>query len=173
MVLLTNPLTRLRGNGLSAKTWILDHFQNVLHGFGVSDQSLLWRYIACRAVVNSTNCCSFPTHHVVDCMISYIKSLWTLNMIVVQSIGSWNLDFAPFRPLIQILTSFRKVSGIDPLWLKPQQNDHKDIKFDLGDFRSRSRHLSAPTHHPGPFVSLKSRIFIIALPRSSKSWFFG
>jgi len=37
IVLLTNPLTRLRGNGLSDKTWILDHFENVLHGFDVSD----------------------------------------------------------------------------------------------------------------------------------------
>ena len=37
IVPLTNPLTRLRGNGLSGKTRILDHFENVLHGFYVSD----------------------------------------------------------------------------------------------------------------------------------------
>ena len=46
-----------------------------------------------------------------------------------------------------------------------------DIKLDLDDFRSRSRHLSAPTHRPGPSGSLKLRIFIITLSRSPKSWF--
>ena len=46
-------------------------------------------------------------------------------------------------------------------------------KFDLGAPRSRFRHLSAPTHRPGPFVSLKLRKFIIPFPRSLKSWFFG
>ena len=44
-----------------------------------------------------------------------------------------------------------------------------DIKLDLDDFRSRSRHLSAPTHRPGPSGSLKLRIFIITLSRSPKS----
>ena len=44
-----------------------------------------------------------------------------------------------------------------------------DIKSDLDDFRSRSRHLSAPTHCPGPSGSLKLRTFIIALSRSPKS----
>ena len=29
IALLTNPLTRLRDNGLSAKTWNFDHFENV------------------------------------------------------------------------------------------------------------------------------------------------
>ena len=48
-----------------------------------------------------------------------------------------------------------------------------DIKSDLDDFRSRSRHPSAPTHRPGPSGSLKSRTFIIALPRSSKIVIFG
>ena len=44
-----------------------------------------------------------------------------------------------------------------------------DFAYESDDSRSRSRHLSAPTHRPGPFASLKARIFIIALPRSSKS----
>ena len=44
-----------------------------------------------------------------------------------------------------------------------------DIKLDLDDFRSRSRHLSAPNHRPGPSGSLKLRTFIIALSRSPKS----
>ena len=50
-----------------------------------------------------------------------------------------------------------------------------DIKLDLlvDDFRSRSRHLSAPTHRPGPSGSLKLRTFIITLSRSPKSWFSG
>ena len=48
-----------------------------------------------------------------------------------------------------------------------------EAKFDLEDSRPCSRHLSAPIHHPGPFEHIKFRIFIIALPRSSKSWFFG
>ena len=45
-----------------------------------------------------------------------------------------------------------------------------DIKLDLDDFRSRSRHLSAPTHRPGPSGSLKPRRFAVALLKSSESW---
>ena len=48
-----------------------------------------------------------------------------------------------------------------------------DRVYEPGDSRSRSRHLSAPTHRPGPFASIKSRIFIIALPRSSKNHDFS
>ena len=48
-----------------------------------------------------------------------------------------------------------------------------DLKIDLGDSRPCFRHPCAPTHHPGPFEHIKFRIFIIALPRSSKSRFFG
>ena len=47
-----------------------------------------------------------------------------------------------------------------------------DLKIDLDHFRSRFRHLSAPTHRSGPFGSLRMRIFVTALPRSSKSWVF-
>ena len=46
-----------------------------------------------------------------------------------------------------------------------------DCKFDLDDSRWCFRHLSTPTHRPGPFEHLKFRIFIKTLPRSSKSWF--
>jgi hypothetical protein len=39
--------------------------------------------------------------------------------------------------------------------------------------RSSSRHPCAPNHRPGSSEHTRFRIFIITLPRSSKSWFFG
>lgn len=39
--------------------------------------------------------------------------------------------------------------------------------------RSSFRHPCAPNHRPGPSEPIRFRIFIITLPRSSKSWFFG
>ena len=43
--------------------------------------------------------------------------------------------------------------------------------IDLEGPRSCSRHPCSSTHRTGPFEHTKYRIFIITLPRSSKSWF--
>ena len=47
-----------------------------------------------------------------------------------------------------------------------------NIKIDSDGPRSRSRHLCAPNHHPKPFEHIKFRIFVVTLPRPSKSCFF-
>ena len=43
-----------------------------------------------------------------------------------------------------------------------------ELKLDLDNYRSCFTHLFASTHHPGPSEHLRFRIFIKALPRSSK-----
>ena len=156
-----SPLPRLRGNGLSAKLHLM---KNALHRIGTSVQSLLWGYISCLTMVDSTNCCSLPTLHVLDGMISYIESMWTLNMTVVQSIGDWDLDFAPFRPLTYILASCCKVSEIDSQWLKSQQNDHKEIIFDLNNSRSCSTQCFTSENHPRSISQLKFTITVEIRP---------
>ena len=49
----------------------------------------------------------------------------------------------------------------------PVEEDLK-LKLDLDSYRSCFTHLSTSTHHPGPSEHLRFRIFIKALPRSSK-----
>ena len=48
-----------------------------------------------------------------------------------------------------------------------------ELKFDVESFISCFIHSWAPTHPPGPSEHIKFRIFVTALPRSSKSWFYG
>ena len=68
------------------------------HRIYVSEKSLLWGYMSCPTVINFINCCSLPTLHVLDGTMSYIESMWTLNMIVVHCISDWYLEFPPFDP---------------------------------------------------------------------------
>ena len=105
-------------------------------------------------------------------MISYIESMWTLTMIVVQPIGNWDLDFAPFRPLTYILVSYRKVSEIDPQWLKSQWNDHKYIIFDLSHSRSCSTQFFTSENHPRSISQLKPTITVEIRPLTVDFKFF-
>ena len=121
IVLLTKSIDTLAWQWTQRQNTDFGLFENALHKFGTSVQSLLWMYISCYTLANSTNCCSLPTHNVVEDMISYIESMQTLNMIVVQHIENWDLDLSPFQHPIQILASCRKLSKIDSQWLNLQQ----------------------------------------------------
>ena len=47
-------------------------------------------------MVNSTNYCSIPKHHVVGDVISYSELIWAPHIVLIHAIGSSHLDIVTF-----------------------------------------------------------------------------